>query len=80
MLTDIEKITFLLMLAVFGGVTAWGFYNIYRIVRRGRPASQLFGSVSRTAFRPVPLGQGGSLTLRRRFAEHPIGAGRVSNL
>ncbi len=38
MLTDIEKIIFLLMLAIFGGVTAWGFYNIYRIVRRGRPA------------------------------------------
>lgn len=28
------------MLAVFGGLTGWGFYNIYRIVRRGRPISQ----------------------------------------
>ncbi len=36
MLTFIEKIIFILMAAGFGGWTAWGFYNIYRIVRRGR--------------------------------------------
>ena len=64
MLTDLEKIIFLLMLAIFGGVTTWGFYNIYRIVRRGRPA-QLFGSASRS----TPLGQGASPTLRFRFAD-----------
>ncbi|MBI3242568.1 MAG: (Fe-S)-binding protein [Chloroflexi bacterium] len=39
MLTLVEKIIFFLMAAVFGGFTAWGFYNIYRIVRRGRPIS-----------------------------------------
>src|SRR3990172_8603816 len=26
------------MAAALGGLTAWGFFNIYRIVRRGRPA------------------------------------------
>lgn len=38
-----EKIIFLVMLAAFGGLTAWGFFNIYRIVRRGRqsPISNL---------------------------------------
>lgn len=39
MLTLVEKIVFFLMVAGFGGLTAWGFYNIYRIVRRGRPIS-----------------------------------------
>ena len=39
MLTLTEKIIFFLMAAVFGGFTAWGFFNIYRIVRRGRPIS-----------------------------------------
>jgi Fe-S oxidoreductase len=39
MLTLPEKIIFLLMAAGFGGLTAWGFFNIYRIVRRGRPIS-----------------------------------------
>ncbi len=38
MLTSIEKIIFILMVVIFGGLTAWGFYNIYRIVRRGRNA------------------------------------------
>ena len=38
MLSDIEKTVFILMAAAFGGLTAWGFFNIYRIVRRGRPA------------------------------------------
>jgi len=37
-LSDIEKIIFSLMAAALGGLTAWGFFNIYRIVRRGRPA------------------------------------------
>jgi Fe-S oxidoreductase len=38
-LTPVEKIIFFLMAAVFGGFTAWGFFNIYRIIRRGRPIS-----------------------------------------
>ncbi len=38
MLTLAERIIFLLMLVGFGGFTAWGFFNLYRIVRRGRPA------------------------------------------
>jgi Fe-S oxidoreductase len=38
MLSLTEKIIFFLMVAVFGGLTGWGFYNIYRILRRGRPA------------------------------------------
>ena len=37
MLTLTEKIIFILMIAVFGVWTAWGFFNIFRIVRRGRP-------------------------------------------
>jgi len=37
-LTLVERIIFLLMLVGFGGFTTWGFFNIYRIVRRGRPA------------------------------------------
>ena len=40
MLTLPEKITFFLMIAVFGGWTAWGFFNIFRIVRRGRATFQ----------------------------------------
>lgn len=39
MLTLIEKIIFFIMVAGFGGLTAWGFFNIYRIIRRGRPIS-----------------------------------------
>lgn len=39
MLTLVEKLIFFLMAAVFGGFTAWGFFNIYRIIRRGRPIS-----------------------------------------
>ena len=37
MLTSIEKVVFIVMVVAFGGLTAWGFYNIFRIVRRGRP-------------------------------------------
>ncbi len=40
MLTITEKIIFFLMVAVFGAWTAWGFFNIFRIVRRGRPTFQ----------------------------------------
>ncbi len=36
MLYPSEKITFILLALAFGGLTAWGFFNIYRIVRRGR--------------------------------------------
>jgi len=39
-LTFVEKIIFFLMIAVFGGWTAWGFFNIFRIVRRGRATFQ----------------------------------------
>lgn len=39
MLTLAEKIIFFLLVAVFGGLTSWGFFNIYRVVRRGRPIS-----------------------------------------
>src|SRR3972149_1809363 len=41
MLTLIEKIIFILMIAAFGVITAWGFFNIYRVIRRGRPAPKL---------------------------------------
>jgi len=34
----IEKIVFIVMAAAAGGLTAWGFINIYRIIRRGRAA------------------------------------------
>lgn len=40
MLTLIEKIIFFFMIAIFGGWTAWGFFNIYRIIRRGRSIAQ----------------------------------------
>src|SRR3989338_9786773 len=36
------------MLAIFGGLTAWGFFNIFRIVRRGRPAPKLRNLISQT--------------------------------
>jgi len=45
MLTLTEKTIFLLVLAAFGGLTVWGFYHIYRIVRRGRPAPKLHNLV-----------------------------------
>ncbi len=48
MLGSTERIIFVLMVAVFGGITAWGFYNIYRIIRRGRPAPQLTNLIPRT--------------------------------
>jgi Fe-S oxidoreductase len=37
-LTPIEKTIFLVMAAVFGSITLWGAFNIYRVIRRGRPA------------------------------------------
>ncbi len=43
MLTTPEKIVFLLMALTFGGLTAAGFYRMYRVVRRGRPAPPLKG-------------------------------------
>ncbi|MEK7325908.1 MAG: (Fe-S)-binding protein, partial [Chloroflexota bacterium] len=39
MLTFTEQIIFVTLALAFGGLTAWGFFNIYRIVRRGRPIS-----------------------------------------
>jgi len=39
MLTLLEKTIFILLVLAFGGFTAWGFFNIYRIIRRGRPIS-----------------------------------------
>ncbi|MCC7360653.1 MAG: (Fe-S)-binding protein [Anaerolineales bacterium] len=41
MLSVPEKIAFILLVAAFGALTAWGFYNLFRAVRRGRPAGPL---------------------------------------
>jgi Fe-S oxidoreductase len=41
MLTTTERIIFILMALVFGGITHVGFYGIYRIVRNGRSAPPL---------------------------------------
>ena len=41
MLTTIERILFIIMALVFGGLTAAGFYGIYTIVRNGRSAPPL---------------------------------------
>ncbi|MBI5292654.1 MAG: (Fe-S)-binding protein [Chloroflexi bacterium] len=48
MLTSFEKLIFILMVAVFGGLTAWGFYQIYRIIRRGRPAARFTHVIPQT--------------------------------
>ncbi|MBI3764803.1 MAG: (Fe-S)-binding protein [Chloroflexi bacterium] len=40
MLALTERTIFVLMVAVFGSITLWGFFNMYRIVRRGRAASK----------------------------------------
>ena len=48
MLTIAEKIAFVLMAVLFGGWTAWGFFNIYRIVRRGRAAPKLNNIIPQT--------------------------------
>ncbi len=41
MLTVPERIIFIIMAVVFGGMTAVGFYGIFNIVRNGRPAPPL---------------------------------------
>jgi Fe-S oxidoreductase len=41
MLTPAERIAFIVLVAVFGLFAAWGFYNLFRVVRRGRPAGPL---------------------------------------
>lgn len=41
MLTVPERIIFIIMVVVFGGMTAVGFYGIFNIVRNGRPAPPL---------------------------------------
>ena len=48
MLGSTERILFVLMVAVSGGITAWGFHNIYRIIRRGRSAPKLTNLIPRT--------------------------------
>ncbi|MBM4425180.1 MAG: (Fe-S)-binding protein [Chloroflexi bacterium] len=65
MLSSIEKTIFFLMVAVFGGLTAWGFFNIYRIVRRGRNSPILpFSALVPQAIR-ILLDVGLQKTLRR---------------
>ncbi len=49
MLTLTEKAIFILMAAVFGGLTTWGFATIYRAVRRGRPAPKFSKLVPQAA-------------------------------
>ncbi len=46
MLTPIERILFFILIVVFGGLAAVGFYGIYNIVRNGRPAPPRKGIVS----------------------------------
>lgn len=41
MLTPIERIIFVIMLIILGGLTTAGFYGIYKIVRSGRAAPPL---------------------------------------
>jgi Fe-S oxidoreductase len=41
MLSTPEKIAFVVLVAVFGALTAWGFFNMFRVLRRGRPAGPL---------------------------------------
>lgn len=41
MLTPVERFIFITMVIVFGGLTAAGFYGIYKIIRSGRPAPSL---------------------------------------
>ncbi|MBM2848135.1 MAG: Heterodisulfide reductase, partial [Anaerolineales bacterium] len=56
MLTLIEKIIFILMIAVFGVITAWGFFNIYRVIRRGRPAPKLTHLIPQTVTALLEVG------------------------
>lgn len=41
MLTTIERIIFIIMVLIFGGLTAAGFYGIFTIIRNGRSAPPL---------------------------------------
>lgn len=41
MLTSIERVLFIVLVAVLGGLTAVGFWGIYKIVRSGRPGLPL---------------------------------------
>ncbi len=65
MLTSTEKIIFFLMLAIFGGLAAWGFFNIYRIVRRGRNSPILPFSILVPQAIKILLDIGLQTTLRR---------------